>query len=74
LGENHEALKSSFTEANPKRLESQGGGFQSLPPSAAIAGKVPEASEPPAPKKTSTAKKELTEEQKEALKAAGLDF
>jgi hypothetical protein len=74
LGENHEALKSAFTEANPKRLESQGGGFQSLPPSAAIAGKVPEASEPPAPKKTPAAKKELTEEQKEALKAAGLDF
>jgi hypothetical protein len=72
LGQDHAKLKSDFIEAYPKRLEGQGGGLQSLPPSAAIAGKPAEESEPPSPKKAQ--KKELTEEQKEALKAAGLDF
>jgi hypothetical protein len=72
LGQDHAKLKSDFVEAYPKRLEGQGGGLQSLPPSAAIAGKPSEEAEPPSPKKAQ--KKELTEEQKEALKAAGLDF
>jgi hypothetical protein len=72
LGQDHAKLKADFVEAYPKRLEGQGGGLQALPPSAAIAGKVAEEDEPPAPKKAQ--KKELTEEQKEALKAAGLDF
>jgi hypothetical protein len=72
LGQDHAKLKADFVEAYPKRLEGQGGGLQSLPPSAAIAGKPSEEAEPPSPKKAQ--KKELTEEQKEALKAAGLDF
>jgi hypothetical protein len=72
LGQDHAKLKADFVEAYPKRLEGQGGGLQALPPSAAIAGKPAEENEPPSPKKAQ--KKELTEEQKEALKAAGLDF
>lgn len=72
LGQDHAKLKAEFAEAYPKRLEAQGGGFASLPPSAAIAGKPPEETEPPSSKKGQ--KKELTEEQREALKAAGLDF
>ena len=72
LGQDHAKLKAEFAEAYPKRLEAQGGGFASLPPSAAIAGKPAEEVEPPSPKKGE--KKDLTDEQKEALKAAGLDF
>ena len=72
LGQDHAKLKADFAETYPKRLEAQGGGFASLPPSAAIAGKPAEEVEPPSSKKVQ--KKDLTEEQKEALKAAGLDF
>lgn len=72
LGQDHAGIKAQFVEAYPKRLEGQAGGLQALPPSAAIAGKPAEEAEPPAPKKAQ--KKELTEEQKAALQAAGLDF
>lgn len=75
LGEDHAAIKGAFIDANPKRLE--GGvevSLQSLPPAAAEPGKKKsDAAEPPSAKKAS-ADRELTEEQKAALKAAGLDF
>ena len=75
LGEDHAKIKGAFMEANPKRLE--GGteiSLQSLPPAAAEpVKKKSEATEPPSAKKAA-ADRELTEEQKAALKAAGLDF
>jgi hypothetical protein len=74
LGEDHAAIKEAFIEANPKRLEGTApAGLAALPAGAGTPGAKPEAAEPPAPKKA-TAKKELTEEQKAALQAAGLDF
>jgi hypothetical protein len=74
LGEDHGAIKEAFIEANPKRLEGAApAGLAALPAGAGTPGAKPEAAEPPAPKKA-TAKKELTEEQKAALQAAGLDF
>lgn len=73
LGEDHAAIKEAFMEANPKRLEgSAPEGLAALPAGAGTPGKQIE-SEPPTAKKTA-AKKELTEEQKAALQAAGLDF
>jgi hypothetical protein len=72
LGENHTAIKEAFIEANPKRLEgSAPAGLAALPAGAGTPGAKAEA--PPQPKKASD-KKELTEDQKAALKAAGLDF
>jgi len=74
LGEDHAAIKEAFIEANPKRLWGTApAGLAALPVGAGTPGAKPEAAEPPAPKKA-TAKKELTEEQKAALQAAGLDF
>jgi hypothetical protein len=74
LGEDHGAIKEAFIEANPKRLEGAApAGLSALPAGAGTPGAKPEATEPPAPKKAA-AKKELTEEQKAALQAAGLDF
>ena len=74
LGEDHAAIKEAFMEANPKRLEgSAPAGLAALPAGAGTPGAKAETAEPPAAKKA-TAKKELTEEQKAALQAAGLDF
>jgi len=74
LGEDHAAIKDAFIEANPKRLEGTApAGLAALPAGAGTPGAKAEVSEPPAAKKTA-AKKELTEEQKAALQAAGLDF
>jgi hypothetical protein len=72
LGEDHAAIKEAFIEANPKRLEgSAPAGLASLPAGAGTPGAKAEA--PPEPKKAAS-KKDLTEDQKAALKAAGLDF
>lgn len=74
LGEDHGAIKEAFMEANPKRLEGTApAGLASLPAGAGTPGAKTETAEPPAAKKA-PAKKELTEEQKAALQAAGLDF
>ena len=72
LGEDHAALKASFVEANPKRLEGEApASLQSLPPTAGDPKKAK--AEPPSADKKS-APKELTDDQKAALKAAGLEF
>lgn len=73
LGSDHKELKDAFIESNPKHLEGQAGGLAALPAGAGD----PKAStkkdaEPPAPKASKS--KELSEEQKQALKDAGLDF
>jgi len=74
LGEDHARIKEAFIEQNPKRLEGQNeASLQSLPPGASEPGAKKAASEPPTGKKAS-GEKELSEEQKAALKAAGLDF
>ena len=73
LGEDHSSIKEAFIEANPKRLEGAApAGLASLPPGAGAPGAKAEAPAVPEPKKA--AKKDLTEEQKAALQAAGLDF
>ena len=73
LGEDHAAIKEAFMEANPKRLEgSAPAGLAALPAGAGTPGAKAEEAEPPVAKKA--AKKELTDEQKAALQAAGLDF
>jgi len=73
LGEDHGAIKEAFIDANPKRLEGQApASLQSLPPSAGEPG-AKATKEPPAAKKETTSK-ELSEEQKAALKAAGLEI
>jgi hypothetical protein len=72
LGEDHGAIKEAFIEAHPKRLEgSAPATLQSLPPSAGDPKGAKEES-PKAQKKADN--KDLSEEQKAALKAAGLDF
>ena len=68
LGEDHAAIKDSFIEAHPKQLEGAPQGLASLPAGAGVPGKK---EEPPTSKTTKA--KELTDEQKEALKAAGLE-
>lgn len=74
LGEDHGAIKEAFMEANPKRLEGAApAGLAALPAGAGMPGAKAELSEPPAAKKAA-AKKDLTDEQKAALQAAGLDF
>jgi len=73
LGEDHAAIKEAFIQAHPKHLEGQAGGLASLPAGAGNPGaSTKEAAEPPAPKAAKS--KELSEEQKKALKDAGLDF
>ena len=72
LGEDHGAIKEAFIEANPKRLEgSAPATLQSLPPSAGDPKGTKE--DPPKAQKKAD-NKELSDEQKAALKAAGLDF
>lgn len=72
LGTDHAELKEAFIEANPKRMEGAPQGLASLPAGAGDPGKASaKAAEPPAPKASKS--KELTEAQKEALKAAGLE-
>ena len=74
LGEDHAAIKEAFMEANPKRLDGVApAGLAALPAGAGTPGSKPEAEEPPSAKKAAP-KKDLTDEQKAALKAAGLDF
>ena len=74
LGEDHAAIKEAFIEANPKRLEGAApAGLAALPAGAGAPGAKASDVEPPTAKKSSS-KKELTEEQKAALQAAGLDF
>lgn len=74
LGEDHATIKEAFMEANPKRLEGAApAGLAALPAGAGVPGAKAEVSEPPAAKKA-TGKKDLTDEQKAALQAAGLDF
>jgi len=74
LGEDHTAIKEAFIEANPKRLDGVApAGLAALPAGAGTPGAKAEESEPPTPKKAAS-KKDLTEEQKAALQAAGLDF
>jgi len=73
LGEDHGAIKEAFMEANPKRLEGNApANLASLPPSAGEPG-AKATKEPPSAKKQAEPK-ELNEEQKAALKAAGLEF
>lgn len=72
LGQDHAAIKEAFNEAHPKRLEGQNGGLQSLPPTAGVPGKALTESKPPSA--SETPKRELSEEQRKALKDAGLDF
>ena len=73
LGEDHASIKEAFIQAHPKHLEGQAGGLASLPAGAGNPGaSSKEAAEPPAPKAAKS--KELSEEQKKALKDAGLDF
>ena len=72
LGVDHTELKAAFVEANPKRIDSAEASLSALPPSAGNAAKAKEA-EPPSPKKAGQPA-ELSDEQKQALKAAGLDF
>lgn len=70
LGDDHQTIKDAFIEANPRQLSAAPQGLAALPEGAGTPGKkITE--EPPKPK---SEKKELTEEQKSALKAAGLDF
>jgi hypothetical protein len=74
LGEDHAAIKEAFIEANPKRLEGAApAGLAALPAGAGAPGAKASEAEPPTAKKSSS-KKDLTEEQKAALQAAGLDF
>ena len=74
LGEDHAAIKEAFMEANPRRLEGAApAALSALPAGAGDPSAKAEAAEPPTAKKGS-AKKDLSEEQKAALKAAGLDF
>jgi len=74
LGEDHAALKDAFMEANPKRLDGMAPvGLAALPAGAGTPGPKAQEAEPPTAKKASS-KKELTEEQKAALQAEGLDF
>jgi hypothetical protein len=74
LGEDHAAIKEAFIEANPKRLEGAApAGLAALPAGAGAPGAKASEAEPPTAKKSSI-KKDLTEEQKAALQAAGLDF
>jgi len=73
LGEDHAAIKAAFIEANPKRLEGFQGGLSALPAGAGAPGAKTESTPPPEAKKAA-GKAELTDEQKAALKKAGLDF
>jgi predicted DNA binding protein len=73
LGQDHAAIKEAFIEANPKRLEGDSPkGLAALPADAGTPGKKPK-QDPPSAKKDE-GEKELTDEQKAALKAAGLEF
>jgi len=75
LGEDHADIKALFAEANPKRLE---GAYEhqqaSLPPTAEAPNKTKEETPEPVPSSKPSKGKELNDEQKAALKAAGLDF
>jgi hypothetical protein len=75
LGEDHGGIKEAFMEAHPKRLE---GSFDSHRASLPPAAEAPEKAEAEVPQATPAQKptkgRELNEEQKAALKAAGLDF
>ena len=66
LGTDHEEIKNAFNEAHPKLEGSKAQGLSALP-----AGAGEPKAAPPEPK--SDKPKELTKEQKEALKAAGLE-
>lgn len=66
LGSDHTEIKEAFDEAHPKLEGDKAMGLSALP-----AGAGDPKSEPPSPK--SEKPKELTEEQKNALKAAGLE-
>ena len=65
LGTDHAEIKAAFDEANPQLEGSKAEGLSALP-----AGAGEPKAAPPEP--TSDNSKELTKEQKEALKAAGL--
>lgn len=67
LGSDHGAIKAAFDEQHPKLEGDKAVGLAALP-----AGAGDPKSEPPAPK--SDKPKELTQEQKDALKAAGLEI
>ena len=68
MGEDHAALKEAFIEANPKRVEGAPvGGLASLPADAGVPGAK---SAPPTPKASSG--KELSDEQLQVLKEAGM--
>ena len=70
IGADIAALKEAFIEANPKRVDGmQMGGLTSLPAGAGVAGKALN----PVPEAKVEKPKELTEEQKAAIKAAGLE-
>lgn len=71
LGEDHAAIKEAFIEQHPLLEGGAPQGLASLPAGAGTPGKSPEASAPPEAKAAKS--KELTEEQKAALKAAGLE-
>jgi hypothetical protein len=73
LGEDHAAIKEAFVEAHPKHLEGQAGGLASLPAGAGDpATSAKKDAEPPKAKAAKS--KDLTDEQKQALKDAGLEF
>ena len=82
LGEDHAKIKAAFDEAHPKQLDGTTSKTPQSLPSATTAVPSSEAPAPAATEKGGEApsskkpagKRELTEEQKEALKAAGLDF
>ncbi len=70
IGEDIAALKEAFIQANPKRIDGAPmGGLSSLPPGAGVAGHALN----PVPEAKIEKPKELTEAQKEAIKAAGLE-
>ena len=70
IGEDIAALKEAFIQAHPKRVDGmQMGGLSSLPPGAGVAGKALN----PVPEAKIEKPKELTPEQKAAIKAAGLE-
>ena len=73
LGEDHTALKDAFIEANPKRIEGMATSLSSLPAGAGTPGGHEVKPLPEAKTEKSSKSKELTEEQKAAIKAAGLE-
>jgi hypothetical protein len=69
MGEDHEKIKTSFIDQNPKRLEAGAPqGLAALPADAGVPGKKVS----PPPTATSEKGAELTEAQLKALKDAGL--